>query len=638
MSPVDIRPWLNCVELHPDVLSDEFSEDIFALDLGALADYLIGSELEMDDDKLPRVPPVYRDPESFFRSSYITEGLKSLLEAVLGRLAGSPGNRVLRLATPFGGGKSHTLAALLHGARSRKVLDMLPEAAGLPRPERVRVAVVDGQFFDAQVGKQLPGETFPARTIWGWIAWALAGSEGYEIVREQDQARVAPGADSIIKILKRSPSLILLDELLEYIISAGGVKVEQTTLRDETIIFLKRLTVAVSNVNNAVLVFSLQSSKRESLEYTALLNTMEHLAGRKDTRVEPVEGDEILKVIQCRLLRGIRDRNAADRAAEAYKDVFVRMRRAHVQDSGEGQLAEEEGIILRERIRASYPFHPYLIDIMRERWAAVPDFQRTRGALRFLASCLRSAHRNRRSGLLLGPGDVPVGDSEVRHAFFKEVGQREDFQACMEHDFVGANSRTRRIDNRLELEALPGTVNLPATRLATAILMYSFGGLRRSDAKKGDPLPPGISEMELLRTCVSPDLDSMTSKACLKDLGDNCLYLHFDGTLYCFKKDPNITLLIEQEAEAVSKNEDLVRNRIREVMDARMAGLRSVVVWPSQHNDVPDSERLFLIAYMPLEFADKVDAEQISMAIDMCENYGKQTRIFRNGLGTCRAA
>ena len=38
------RPWLQCVELHPDVLSDDFSEDIFALDLGTLSDYLIGKE------------------------------------------------------------------------------------------------------------------------------------------------------------------------------------------------------------------------------------------------------------------------------------------------------------------------------------------------------------------------------------------------------------------------------------------------------------------------------------------------------------------------------------------------------------------------------------------------------------------
>ena len=122
------RPWLECVDLHPDVLSEEFSEDVFALDLGALADYLLGKDLGMTASELPRVPAVYRDADSFFRASYLTGGLKSLLEDVLGRLAGSRGSRVLKLLTPFGGGKSHTLAALLHGARSRATLDALPEA------------------------------------------------------------------------------------------------------------------------------------------------------------------------------------------------------------------------------------------------------------------------------------------------------------------------------------------------------------------------------------------------------------------------------------------------------------------------------------------------------------------------------
>ena len=235
---------------------------------------------------------------------------------MLGRLTGAQGNRVLKLLTPFGGGKSHTLAALLHAARSRAALDILPEASGLPRPERVRVAVVDGQFFDARVGKRVPdGNGAAARTLWGWIAWALGGPEGYELVRAQDEACVAPGGDAIVALLKRGPSLILLDELLEYLISAGGVRIEQTTLRDETLSFLKRLTVAVGNVDDAVLVYSLQSSKRESLEYTDLLRTVEHLAARKDQRREPVEGNEILNVIQRRLLSRPPDPAAAANAA-----------------------------------------------------------------------------------------------------------------------------------------------------------------------------------------------------------------------------------------------------------------------------------------------------------------------------------
>ena len=479
----------------------------------------------------------------------------------------------------------------------------------------------------------MPKEGFAANTVWGWIAWALGGSEGYEVVRAQEEARVAPGGDALVALLKRGPSLILLDEILEYLISAGGVRVEQTTLRDETLSFLKRLTVAVGNVDDAVLVYSLQSSKRESLEYTDLLRTVEHLAARKDQRREPVEGNEILNVIQRRLLSGPPDPAAAAGAAEACRQVFTRMRRAWAHGEPERRQAEEEGLALRDRIKASYPFHPALIDLMRERWAAIPDFQRTRGALRFLATCLRAAHRAGGSRLLLGPGDVPVRDADVRVAFFKEVGQREDFQACLEHDFVGANARTRRIDDRRAREVTAESGKQPATRLATTILMHSFGGLRRDESEEGDPLPPGIGEPDLLGVSIGPDLDSTTIMACLKELKEQCLYLHFDGVRYCFKKDPNVTLLVEQEADAVSRDEDRIRSRIRQMLEERLAGQRSAVVWPAKPADVPDREPRFLIAYLPLEFAAQPAAEQRRAALDICESHGSRAREFRNGLG-----
>src|SRR3984885_11019061 len=305
---LDLKPWVQVVQVHPDVDSPNFSEDIFALDLGPLAD---GSK---------SVPAVYRDAEHFFRVSYPTKGLRSLLEDVLSRLTGGTGNRILKLLTPFGGGKSHMLASLFHAARNRKALDLLPEAQGFARPANVRTAVFDGQFFDATKGKEIPGEKFRAQTMWGWIAWSLGGKKGYEIMRTQDEARVAPGADEIIALLAEGPNLILLDEVLQYLISVGGIKIHQTTLRDETLTFLQRLTVAVSNTANAALVFSLQSSKRESLEYVNLLQTVDHLAARKDQRREPVEGNEILSVIQRRLLAKLPTDAEASPAANAFQE------------------------------------------------------------------------------------------------------------------------------------------------------------------------------------------------------------------------------------------------------------------------------------------------------------------------------
>src|SRR5258708_27913919 len=102
MSTVAIKPWVEVAALHPDVLAENFSEDIFALDLGPLAD---GNA---------NVPAVYRDAEHFFPVSYLTKGLRGLLQDVLSRLEGGAGNRVLKLTTPFAARKSPTPPSPFH--------------------------------------------------------------------------------------------------------------------------------------------------------------------------------------------------------------------------------------------------------------------------------------------------------------------------------------------------------------------------------------------------------------------------------------------------------------------------------------------------------------------------------------------
>src|SRR4030042_2257908 len=123
MNTHTLRPWTEVVRLHPDVEAGALSEAVFAIDLGAIA------------ARDPAVPVVNRDPEAFFRATYITADLRRLLEEVLASLAGQPGyNRVLKLRTPFGGGKSHTLAALLHAARSRQGLNLIRAPPGRAAP------------------------------------------------------------------------------------------------------------------------------------------------------------------------------------------------------------------------------------------------------------------------------------------------------------------------------------------------------------------------------------------------------------------------------------------------------------------------------------------------------------------------
>jgi len=613
------KPWIESVHLHPDVLKENAETDIFALDLGPLAD---GSGT---------VAPVYRDAESFFRASYVTVGLKSLLNEVLKRLAGQGGAPVLKLMTPFGGGKSHTMAALFHAARNRKALDVLPEAMGLAKPTNVRVAVVDGQFFNAQQGKESEG--VKVLTLWGWLALKLGGKAGYEAMRANDEARVSPGGDDLLKLFGDQPNLILLDETLEYLINTGGVKVLKTDLREQTLNFLKELSVAVANAPRTALVLALPSSKPgETLDHFQLLQTLDHFMGRKDTLREPVEQDEVFKVIQRRLLEKMPDDEVAGAAASAYQELFTQMRKAYAGNPAEEQQAGEEGIQLRERMRLAYPFHPALLDLMRQRWASLPEYQRTRGALRFLAACLRAHHKAGKSGVVLGPGDVMLADHEVRRALIKELGLMNRFDAVFQSDLAGPNSKAARID-KLRAKANPAEIGKGiAQRLASAIFLYSFGGLRREGAGTTEILPPGVSEADLLAGCVGPDLDSLTAKACLSELKQVCLYLHFDGVRYCFKQDPNVTLLIEQEADAVARDEGLVTGQIKAMLEERLAGHHGAVTWPASSAEIPDEQPRFQVAYLPLSIAGMSAKERGPAILGLAEKFGAGPRKYRNGL------
>jgi hypothetical protein len=618
MTTYQLRPWAQVVHLHPDVEAGNLTEAVFAIDLGAVA---TGD---------PNVPAVYRDPESFFRATYLTADMCGLLQEVLAALAGNPGhNRVLKLRTPFGGGKSHTLATLLHAARSRSALSVLPEAKGLPDPGKVDVAVFDGEKFDARDGATVPGGK-QIRTMWGWLAWQL-GEEYYDVVQGHDQDRISPGGHVIKRLLTGKPKLFLLDEVLKYMERSSSIRVEDSTLQRQALDFLQNLTVEVANSTNAAMVYSLQWSAREALGNVALLDQLDHMAARVDQLREPVTGDDILYVLHRRLLGRPPDEGVASAAALAYQEVVTGMRRAFAASASERQQAEDEGLGLRERLKVAYPFHPALIDIMRERWSSLDVFQRTRGALRFLASCLSTVKRAGTAGVLLGPGDIPLDDPEVRVKLVKELGLRNEYDGALAADLCGPNARARRIDERLAREN-PALVGVrPATRLATAIFAYSFGGLQRGEGDEA--LPAGVTESELLASVVGPDLDNITATAALAELRNQCLYLHHDGVRYAFKKDPNVTKLIEDEEQQVARKPEEVRQRIKEMLIQRLQGQRAAIVWPGRSADIPDEDPAFLVGYLPLEYAGETKAAQERRAKELLEKYGERPRKYRNGVG-----
>jgi len=623
MSTLTLKPWTELVKLHSDVESGALTEAVFAIDLGAIAEGTEG------------VPAVYRDAEAFFKATFLTADLRKLLDEILASLAGKPGyNRVLKLRTPFGGGKSHTLAALLHAARNRKALDTIPEAKDFADPGQVAVAVFDGEKFDAKVGKKvnaISGDAITIQTMWGWIAWQL-GEDKFKLVEGHDKDRVSPGGDVIKEMLAGGPKLILLDEVLKYMESAAAVGVLDSTLQRQAKNFFQNMTVEVANSKDCALIYSLTWSSREALGNIALLQEIDHLASRVDQSREPVSGDEILYVLQKRLLGAALPDDAAKDVSDSYSEIVTNMMRALAETQSGRKQADEEGLALRNRMRVAYPFHPALIDAMKERWCSLDEFQRTRGALRFLASCLHALKQEGGAKALLGPGEVPLKNANVRVKMLKELGAQNDFDPVITADIVGPNARAKKIDDRMAQETPAMSGVKPATRLATALFVYSFGGLRRGGDKEGETLPPGITENELLQACVGPDLDSTTARAVLGELKNSCLYLHYDGVRYCFKKDPNVTKLIEDAEKEVARHQDEVTGKVKEMLTQRLAGHHDAVVWPAESHAMPDEEPRFLVGYLPLEFAKETKAEQEKRVKEIFSNFGNKPRKFRNGI------
>ena len=197
-----MEPWYKVASLRREVREGRsFNPDEFAI---ALEQVVAGT-----------APEDYRDPVQFFSRTCFTRALKDHLSIVLKRLGGQTSGAapVLSLITQFGGGKTHTLAALYHlcsnGAEASNfsgVAEMM-RTVGVKTIPDAKVAVFVGNSWDASPGRETP---------WLEIADQLAGDAGRKLF---DQPQKSPGDKKLGELVRLAgkPVLILFDETLNYL-------------------------------------------------------------------------------------------------------------------------------------------------------------------------------------------------------------------------------------------------------------------------------------------------------------------------------------------------------------------------------------------------------------------------------------
>jgi uncharacterized protein len=377
---VTLKPWREIAEPHSDVREGKFQQAEFAADLSRVHAGTANAE--------------YQDPALFFQRTFITEGMRLLLDSVVRRLAGQGGDPVIQLQTAFGGGKTHTMLAVYHLAQGRAPISDLQgvpsilNAAGVAELPKARMAVLDGVELLGLAGKPRDHGGCTVRTLWGELAWQLGGESGYELVKEADRTGTAPGKKELAELLAASsPCVILMDELVRYVSQFEEGKTLSGGTYDTQLSFVQALTEAMKAVPTAVLLASLPFSDREagSQQGVKALRALEHYFGRVQALWKPVASEEAFEIVRRRLFTNIHDKLAMESVCRAFADFYIANRDDFPQETQDSKYLA--------RLTQAYPIHPEVFDRLYEDWSTLDNFQRTRGVLKLMAKVITASGR-----------------------------------------------------------------------------------------------------------------------------------------------------------------------------------------------------------------------------------------------------
>ncbi len=537
---------------HKDILDGNLELNVFAANLWKVFK--------------KEAPYEYEDKEEFFRKTFLTKGLKNLLNVVEKRLNGQGGDPVIQLQTPFGGGKTHSLIAMYHKAKEWNA----------------NVSVIEGTALSGDV------------KLWELLEEQITGK--IELLKGD----IAPGRDKVEELLRANqPSLILIDELLEYITKSAGVKIVDTTLAMQTIAFLQELTEAASILDRTIVVVTLPSSVIEHYDKNAesLFQQLQKVSGRVERIYTPVEEMEIAQIIRKRLFSTIKEREIKKIVGK----VVAYLDEENILPS-DIELSE-----YRKLFENSYPFLPEVIGVLYKRWGSFASFQRTRGVLRLLSLVI---FENKEKDIpYISLADFNLANQEIRRELLKHIGN--EFDSVVGIDITSENAGAKKTDLKLG-DAYKG-LRL-GTRAATTIFMYSFAG----------GIEKGATKNEIKRAATTLNNPASILGEVLDELKNSLFHMQYENGKYFFTNQPNLNRVIITKMDNISdeKVEELKKEFLKKLINPNMYDInQKTFIWVENSQDIPETTDFKLVI---LKEPDKQLMENI------ITTKGNSPRVYRN--------
>ncbi len=619
-----LRPWREVIVPHDDVAQGRYGLAEFAADLHQVAAGSGGAE--------------YADPVEFFRRTYLTEGLRQLLSEATGRLAGTGGVPVVDLQTTFGGGKTHTLIALWHLCSGVPIPDLPEEVQELVRaagteafPEVRRAALVGTRIAPGQVSVKADGTE--VATLWGELAWQLAGKDGYALVAEADRTGTSPAGALADLFQACAPCLVLVDEWVAY--------ARQLYATDERLVggsfeahvsFAQALTEAARSTDQALLVVSLPASVSTDPSPSApgsggssvelggpggaeALRRLRSVIGRVESSWRPASAEEGFEIVRRRLFRPIDASALVDRDATAR--AFAELYRAQAAEFP----AECREAAYGRRLRAAYPIHPELFDRLYEDWSTLERFQRTRGVLRLMAQVVGALWRGGDQSPLILPGTVPLDDAPVASELARNL--EDSWKPVMDADVDGAASLPSQLDATYQNLGRYGATR----KVARAVFLGSAPTVHSPHR--------GVEAARVRLGCAAPGEAVATYADALARLSDRATYLYVDRDRYWYGLSPSVARMARDRAErwlatGIAEVDAALCERIRRQRDR--GDLAGVHVAPQASADVDDDDQVRLVVLPPerAHVAKTEDSPALGAAREILEHRGSAPRLFRN--------
>lgn len=605
--PQKLRPWREVAQPHPDVLEARFTDAEFAANL-ALVDQGLGSE-------------EYVDPRAFFRITFLTEGLRRVLNKTIERFAKKGGDPVIGLQTNFGGGKTHTMLALYHlaGARDAEYapetlqgMKSIFDAAGVDTLPPVRRAVFVGTHKGpSEVMVEADGRK--VRTVWGYLAYCLGGWKAVDRIIDSEEKYTNPGSERLVKILEdAAPCLILMDEVVSFAKQLQGAEYEAFHA------FIQSLTEAAAAVPGACVVGSLPQSKLEVGDKRGVdaLERLEKLFGRVQSAWTPASGLETFEIVRRRLFQPL------DEEGEKARDATVQSFGKLYRDNKGDFPPEVSEASYREEMKRAYPIHPEVLKRFSEDWSTLEKFQRTRGILKIMANAIYAMWRAQSSAPLITVGLLPLSEDKVRTALLEPLDSA--YGPITQREVDGGQSLPARMEATRKRY---GDV-MAATRAARAVFLAT--------APHGGSSRGGLTGPSLRLACAQPGDQISIFGDALRELSERAAYLYREGDRYWFSTQATLNKVAEERAGDVSVDDaDAEIVALLKKEQSTKGGFHRIHAAPENPIDIEDQRSIGLVILPPAfphtaKGASDSEAERIVR--DTLQRRGSGQRKYRNSL------